>query len=212
MKAPAFLLSLALMLLPASALAAAQEFTFGDGKDVVAFTSDAPVEVIQGSTNNVKGHVRFDDTMLFDAKHPFEMMFEVDLRTLDTGIPLRNVHMRENFLETDKYPKATFKARKIKLSRKPTLKKVEEFTVTATGDLSVHGVTVEKTIPLKVTYLPESDTTQKRAKSGNLVRVRGTFPVKLSEHRIQRPEAVFVKLAETIYLNVDLTGTDGQFK
>lgn len=76
------------------------------GRDSVSFTSDAPIELIVGKTNKIKGKITVDDSL--DLSKPFNATFDVDLASIDTGIPLRNEHMRDNFLETAKYPKASF--------------------------------------------------------------------------------------------------------
>ncbi|MBX2860595.1 MAG: YceI family protein [Vampirovibrio sp.] len=177
-------------------------------RDVVSFDSDAPVELIKGTTNKIKGHVTYDKEFKFDTKHPFEIVFDVDLASIDTGIPLRNQHMRDNFLQTAKYPKAVFKARQIKTRSKHPMKSGQVVKLTAIGDLTIHGKTVPKTIPLTVTYFPESAITKKRFKSGNMIRIRANFPVKLAQHNIQRPEALFVKLAEEVIIKVDAFATD----
>ncbi len=207
------ILSMLLSLLPTTVFAKELTFKVGDpnGKDVVSFSSDAPVELIEGKTSKIDGTVSFDDSLKFDAKHPFKIQIAVDLPSIDTGIPMRNEHMRENFLETGKFPKARFVATSVKLDKKPSLKKAETVLVTATGDFTVHGVTVKKTIPLRVTFVPESALSKKRVSEGDMIRIQGQFPVKLEEHKIQRPEAVFVKLAETVFVNVDTVGTDGKF-
>ena len=59
----------------------------------VTFTSDAPIEVIHGQTHQATGEVAFDDSIQFDAKHPFKIEVSVDLASIDTGIPLRNEHI-----------------------------------------------------------------------------------------------------------------------
>ncbi|MCE3234621.1 MAG: YceI family protein [Vampirovibrio sp.] len=176
----------------------------GGGDDKVAFTSDAPVEVIHGTTNQVTGEVMFDDSFKFDAAHPFKINFAVDLNSIDTGIDLRNEHMRDNFLETAKYSKAVYKATGIKLTKKVNLSKPQTVKLVSTGDFTLHGVTTKKTIPLTVDYKPATGKTLAK------IRVRGKFPVPLAQHQIKRPEAVFVKLAETVYVDVDLVGAAQQ--
>lgn len=172
----------------------------GSSKDLVSFNSDAPVEVITGNTHAIQGDLKLDDSFKFDAKHPFNINFTVDLASVDTGIPLRNQHMRDNFLETSQHPKATFVTKRVKLIKKPDLSKAQTVKLDATGDFTVHGVTVQKTIPLTVDYVPGKN---KRPES---IRVRGKFPVTLAQHKIKRPEAIFVKLAETVFVTVDITG------
>lgn len=172
----------------------------GDSKDQISFNSDAPVEVITGNTQAVQGDIKLDDSFKLDAKHPFAIAFTVDLASIDTGIPLRNEHMRDNFLETKQYPQAKFVTQRVQFRQKPDLSKVQSIKLDAIGDLTVHGVTVRKTIPLTVDYTPG------KQKQPSTVRVRGKFPVTLAQHKIKRPEALFVKLAETVYVSVDVTG------
>ncbi|WP_373532321.1 YceI family protein [Vampirovibrio sp.] len=172
----------------------------GTSKDLVSFKSDAPVEVINGDTHAVKGDIKLDDSFQFDTKHPFNINFTVDLASIDTGIPLRNEHMRDNFLETSQFPKATFVTKSVKLLKKPDLSKAQTVKLDATGDFTVHGVTVRKTIPLTVDYAPGAN------KQPDHIRVRGKFPVTLAQHNIKRPEALFVKLADTVFVTVDMTG------
>ena len=176
-------------------------------RDTVSFTSDAPVEVVTGHTNQIKGKVCLDSSFQFDAKHPFTVSFDVDLNSIDTGIPLRNQHLRENFLQTDKYPKAIFKASSVKLDKKPPFKAGQVITVTANGQFTVHGKTQPKSIVVKVTNLPESESTHHRFSSGDLIRVKATFPVELQKYNIERPTALFYKLADTVFVSVDAIGT-----
>lgn len=202
------LASVLLMQTATTVWAKPQTFLVDDKMNVVEFTSDAPIELIKGHTNNIRGKIQVDDSFVFDANHPFNITFEVDLASFDTGIALRNDHMRDNFLETSKYPKAVFKAKKIVSDKKPPFKNGQVVNIKATGDLTVHGKTVTKTIPIKVTYLAESASTKKRfSEGGDVVRMQATFPIKLDAHGIQRPEAAFVKIADTIFVTIDAFGT-----
>lgn len=176
----------------------------GGPGNTVSFTSDAPVEVIHGTTNQVQGDIVLDDSFQFDAKHPFSVNFAVDLASIDTGIDLRNEHMRDNFLETAKYPQAIYKATSIKVDKKPDLKKPQTVHLISSGDFTVHGVTVKKTIPLVVDYKPSV------GKIPASLRLRGKFPVPLEQHHIKRPEAVLVKLADTIFVSLDMQGKAAQ--
>ena len=54
--------------------------------------------------------------------------FEVDLRSLDTGLDLRNEHMRDKYLETDKFPNAVFELDPLEIGSK-----------TFTGLMTLHG-------------------------------------------------------------------------
>lgn len=171
----------------------------GDGNNV-EFTSNAPVEVMHGKTNQITGDIVLDDSFKFDTAHPFNIFFAVNLASIDTGIDLRNEHMRDNFLETEKYPKATYKATSIKMQGKPDLSKPQTVKLVSSGEFSLHGVTQKKTIPLTVDYKPAAGKTPAR------VRVTGKFPVPLADYHIKRPEAVLVKLADTVFVDVTAVG------
>jgi hypothetical protein len=93
---------IALSLASTSVSAKQLNFVVDDEKkrDSISFTSDAPIELIVGKTSAVKGKISVDESM--DLSKPFTATFDVDLASIDTGIPLRNEHMRDNFLETKK--------------------------------------------------------------------------------------------------------------
>lgn len=192
------IVSLVVVALPAFAKQKTYTVTPSE-KNTVKFTSDAPIEVINGNTHDINGKISYDDSFKFDAKHPFKISFDVDLKTFDTGIPLRNEHMRDNFLETAKYPKGTFEVTGVAPSANPPFKAGQVVTINSTGQFTVHGKTVSKNIPVQVTYHPGNVP-------GDTIRVQAKFPIKLDEHGIQRPEVVFQKLAETIFVNVDAYG------
>ena len=108
-------------------------------QNLVKFISDAPIEDFEGVTDNIDGYIYFEGENLTEKS---EIYFEVDLRTIDTGIGLRNRHMRENYLHTDKFPKAQFKGKII------SAEKVSDYqnSVTAEGEMKIHGVAK----PLKI--------------------------------------------------------------
>ncbi|MEM0951126.1 MAG: YceI family protein [Cyanobacteria bacterium P01_H01_bin.74] len=169
--------------------------------NLVSFNSDAPIEVINGKTNDITGTIKLDDSFNFDSDHPFDISFSVNLNSVDTGISLRNEHMRDNFLETKKYPYATYKATSIELKdKKPDLSKAQTVRLISKGILNVHGVKKERSIPLTVHYQPATDARKAS------VQVTGLFPIELEAHNINRPEALFVKLAEKVNVTVNTTG------
>lgn len=94
-----------LFMLAAQVVFAGDMFTIVQGSSAnhVSFTSIAPLEEIVGKTSIVTGYVS-----LPDGASPAKGEVHVDLASLDTGLSLRNKHMRENHLETDKYPEAMF--------------------------------------------------------------------------------------------------------
>lgn len=170
------------------------------GRDHVSFTSDAPIELIVGRTNKIKGEITIDDSLDLKKLAP-KVSFEVDLASIDTGIPLRNEHMRDNFLETKKYPKAIFNVKKIAPS--PKLQDGKTVNLIAKGDFTVHGITVKKDIPVQVTYFKESDFTHNKFEHGDVIRVKSTFDIPLDEHNIKRPEVIMQKLAKEVIVTIN---------
>jgi len=190
-----------LWVMGAPAWAASKEFVINDttGHNTVKFKSDAPLELIAGQTDKVTGKIIYDDDFKFDAKHPFTIVFNVDLASFDTGIPLRNQHMRDKFLETAKYPTAVYTVKQIQTTAKPPFKKGQEISLISAGDFTLHGKTMAKTIPLTILYLGKTATSE-------TIRIQGNFPIQLSDYGIERPQLVFQKLAETVYVNINAFG------
>jgi len=71
----------------------------------IQFTSKATLETVVGTPRGDRSsRFNLDSVMATTTEN-----FDVDLNTLDTGIGMRNNDMKEDFLETGKYPSATFK-------------------------------------------------------------------------------------------------------
>ena len=143
----------------------------------VTFRSEAPMESFEGTTEAITGRLFFDPN---DLSAGLRCGFSVDLTTLDTGIDMRNSHMRDNHLQTDQYPTATFRGG----TATGTLSE-SGGRVMISGTFHIHGVGREIEVPVEVT--PGAD--------GSLA-VVAKFGVKLSDHNIPRPKFLFVKLAD----------------
>ncbi len=189
-------------LIPTNAFAKEIKFDVNDptGRDSVSFNSNAPIEVIVGHTNKITGTVSLDDSLDL-SKQPISAQFDVDLASIDTGIALRNEHMRDNFLETKTFPKATFKLKSI-ASGATVLKDKQKVHLEANGDFTVHGKTVQKKVPIDVTYFKMCPATEGKFKNCDLIQINATFPVAFKDHDIKRPEVVFQKLADTVFVTV----------
>jgi polyisoprenoid-binding protein YceI len=172
--------------------AAAQELQVDpSAKNVVRFTSRTQVDEFGGVTDKIDGYVLLDGAPLSAATggDDTELYFEVDLASLDTGIGLRDRHMRDEYLEVKKYPYASFKG-------KITHTEVTgsgDAKVTAAGTFSVHGVSMEREIVCDVTS------------AGSGYRAECAFPVLLSDHNIDIPKVMFLKLSNEIQLDVQFT-------
>jgi polyisoprenoid-binding protein YceI len=92
--------------------------------------------------------------------------------------PLMQEHFNENYMESDKFPKATFKGKIVKYDQKSGTYDVE-------GDITLHGVTNK--VKTKVTV----------ASSDSKVSIAGAFSVKLNDYKIEIPSLAKKALAET---------------
>ena len=168
----------------------AQEYHIDKSKEnLVKFISDAPLEDIEGVTNSIDGYMYL---ISVDDLTDNQLYFEVDLTTIDTGIELRNRHMRDNYLETEKYRFTFFEGKIDKVSKATG----ENYDVDVSGKIFIHGVT--KDINVKGTL----------KKSGDGYHVETDFTVALSDYSIDIPQLMFMKIDEEMqvvlkfYLNV----------
>ena len=107
-------------------------------KNMVKFISDAPVEDFEGTTDNIDGYLFSESGELKGT----DLYFEVDLNTVDTGIGLRNRHMRENYLHTDKYPKTSYTGKIVEVNKIDD----KHYKVKADGKFKVHGIEKDKKV------------------------------------------------------------------
>jgi polyisoprenoid-binding protein YceI len=205
------LVVIAILLMVASAVIAQQAttktFYINDStkRDVVTFTSKAPLETIVGKTAEIKGYITVDPA---DIKGSAKGRFEVTLDSLKTGIDLRDQHMREKFLETVKFPLAAFELRKVLSASQNALEDQKELQLSVEGNFMVHGVTKVDTMQLNITYFKETEDTKARL-PGDLLHVTGSFNVLLGDYGIARPQFVFYKLNENQKIDIDLFSSTG---
>jgi len=167
------------------------------GKDAqVTFTSDAPLEHIKGTSNDVVGYAVW--------KNPSEGLvageFHLPVRSMETGIPLRDQHMAsQNWLYAEQHPNIIFD---LKDSRNVSVdRETDAFTtysMTLIGDMTIRGETRQLEIPATVTVMPESDRTRQRF-PGDLMAIRTNYTVELSNYGVSH-QTVGQKVAETIEL------------
>ena len=165
--------------------ARAQEhaWTIGEGEVVVV----CPLTVggnFEAKTRSLTGELRADPA------EPRKLAGElaVDLQTLDTGIGLRNTHMRENYLEVgrgDGFERAVLSD--ITLASDVA---TAEGNVSFDATLLVHGVRKPVSGKAKVT------------RSGGDVRVDASFPVTLQDFGIQEPRYLGVGVRDQVQVRV----------
>jgi polyisoprenoid-binding protein YceI len=95
-----------------------------------------------GRTQNVSGSMTIDGTTITSLD------VTVDMTTLASDDDRRDNSLRERGLQTDRFPTATFTlTQPIDVGSKP--KDGETVDVTAVGDLTLHGVTKQVSVPIQ---------------------------------------------------------------
>jgi polyisoprenoid-binding protein YceI len=176
--------------------AKADQFTVDQASttDTVFFRSTAKLEFIEGSTTDLEGGFKFNPD---SASSPITGVLRVDLRTLKTGIDTRDRHMRENHLHTEDYPYAYFEFTGV--SGLPAgLRSDSTFQGDVAGNFYIHGG--KRRISATISFRWRTAADGHRELSG-----RADFAMDLDEFRIERPKALFLKLAETIEVEVILS-------
>jgi polyisoprenoid-binding protein YceI len=156
----------------------AQSYIAKDG--TAEFISNAPMLEFKGTSNNLTGLINLDKNLVD---------FYLDLTTLDTGIDLRNQHMRDSYLETDEYPFAEFTGQ-IVSEFDPDLSEKQEAKVK--GTFKIHGVEREITVPGTITPTPDG------------LQLDASWTVLLNDYNIERPGVVFYKLADEQKVNISI--------
>jgi hypothetical protein len=149
----------------------------------ISLYSSAPIEDIKANTAT--------GVSVFNASTG-ELDFSVTITSFKFPKALMQEHFNSDYMESDKFPKATFKG---KIQEKIDVTKDGTYPVTATGDLMVHGVTMQRTIPGSITV------------KGGVITMTSEFLVKCADHHIEIPKIVFHNIAESIKMNVSATYT-----
>jgi polyisoprenoid-binding protein YceI len=140
----------------------------------VTFFSKAPLEDIEAHNGKAQSIINTTTG---------EIAVKVSIKSFVFDNGLMQEHFNENYLESDKYPFATFKG---KINEHIDWTKPGTYPVSATGKLNVHGVERDQTIKGKLDV-----------GSGKL-QLDADFTVALADHKIEIPTLVFQKIAETI--------------
>lgn len=99
--------------------------------------------VVNGTFSGLVADIKFDPLKPENAS----IKASVDVKTIETGIGLRNRDLRNNFFEADKYPKITMQSTKIE--------KTSPDNYMGTFNLTMKNVTKEIKLPFIFTKTPE---------------------------------------------------------
>jgi polyisoprenoid-binding protein YceI len=183
-------------------------FVFDDptGRNIVMFSSEAPLETIIGRTSALYGYVDINLDSLSDNP---EARFECDLTTLKTGIELRDQHMlSDDYLAADSFPMATFNLLSIKKTNMEVIWNETVANIAGRGEFSLHGTLDTVNVTITATYFEGNDVTEKRL-PGDILKFKADFDIRMSNHGITIPEDVILKLDDRIHVHIDAFGGTG---
>ena len=126
-----------------------------------------------GRTPNVTGTLSISGSTVTDTT------IEADLTALASDDQRRDGQLRQRGIQTNQFPTATFKLTSpIDLGSVPA--DGQEISVTAKGQLTLHGVTKDVEIPLKAKL------------SGDVIAVTGSLPIVFADYGVEAPTSFVV--------------------
>lgn len=120
-----------------------------------------------------------------------EIVFSLLMKSFEFTLPLAEEHFNENYVESHKYPKSTFKGKIVGADQIDFMKQ-GIIPVLIEGELSIHGVT------RKVSEKGELDIQE-----GKIVG-KSQFSINLADYKIKVPRIVEDKVAKTIPLKIEM--------
>ena len=121
-----------------------------------------------GRSNQITGSMTIDGTTVTDAS------FTVDVGSITSDESRRDSQFRGRIMEVDQFPEATFTlGAPIEFGTVPSAG--EQITASATGDLTLHGVTQSVTFDVAAEA------------SENRIGVLGNIPVRFADYDIENP-------------------------
>lgn len=145
----------------------------------ISFISNAPLEDIEASSKLGVGVLNFEKN---------EFVFEVAVKTFQFDISLMQEHFNENYLDSDRFPKASFRG---KFKNPVDLTKDGTYPIVVEGKLSVRGVEKPRVIPGTIVV-----------KNG-IVSLNADFTIDCEAHNIKIPKIVEEKIADTVKVRVN---------
>lgn len=134
---------------------------------------------IKGEGEGAKATLKEKDQMLSG-----DISFQ--LKSLKTGIELRDDHLKNKYLEVDKYPTATLKISDLKLPSNL------ENGFTFKGTLNLHGV--DQPVEGNASVVADS----------NSHKLSSDFKIKLSQFKIEIPSFKGITVAEEVLVKVEV--------
>ncbi len=145
-------------------------------KSKTTFFSAAPLEDITASTSKGKSAINLSTG---------EIAFSIPINSFEFKRSLIQEHFNEKYMESEKFPKATFTG---KIQQWEIDKPMPKALVL--GILTIHGIANERIIIGKISY------------TNDKLIVKATFEVALNEFNIEVPSIMFQKIAKVVEVTI----------
>lgn len=178
-----FFLALSLLFAGIALAQGGDKFLTRDGKLKFDATATSSPEKIEALSNSA--------TCILDAATG-DMAWQVQIKGFKFEKALMQEHFNENYLESDKYPKAVFKGKITNLAE-VNLKNEGTYNAIVTGKLTMHGVEKEVTTNGALTV-----------KDGK-IQINTGFAVRLADFNIKIPSVVSANIAKEAKILIDAT-------
>lgn len=185
-----------------AALAQPRTFEVRPGTSRVSFVSDAPLETLNGVSSQVSGELRVDTHDVSTARGAVE----VATASLRTGNDLRDEHLRsDTWLDAARHPAIRFEI--LGVTGATALAPNRVTNVEVRGRFTLHGVSREVSVRAQVKLMPLTDAMRGQAGhvTGDVLRIRATFSVRLTDFGVTVPSIVQLKVSNDIAVEVSLT-------
>lgn len=169
---------LVFMVLGQSLLSQAQKYS--TESSAISFFSDGAIEDIYGRNSK--------SVSIFNMATG-DVAFSIPIKDFEFDKSLMKEHFNEKYMETEKFPKATFQG---KITGFQNTAKGEQ-QAKAAGKLTIHGVTNDIDVPGTVELV-----------KGKWV-MKSKFMVKLVDYKITIPQLLWQNLAEEIEVKIEFT-------
>ena len=137
----------------------------------ISFFSEAPIEDISAKNDKVSA--------VYDAETK-QLVFQLNISDFIFPKSLMQEHFNENYLESEKFPKASFSGNVGELNK----------ISIATGTLRIHGESNE--VEVKGSLVKSNDS----------VMIDATFTIQLKDYNIKIPKIVMYNIAEKIEVTI----------
>lgn len=158
----------------------AQKFMTKNG--YIGFFSHTPIEDIKADNNQVAS--------ILDTSTG-EIVFQALMKSFKFEKALMEEHFNENYVESEKFPKSTFKGKIVNLSD-VNFSKPGVYKATVTGDLTIHGITKNISEPGEIEI------------AGDGINARSKFIIIPEDYNIEIPAVVRENIAKEITVTVEV--------